>query len=306
MAGLLDDKEKIVSQFQQSLLGEQPQSHGLLDFFIPKAEANIFNVPLDPKIWHSVYLWGNQSLSDVAGQYKDIRAGNNRVLVRLDLTAGLRQGKDDPLARSSQGNPPRGPALTNVHLFDEDKQKLHRSRIAVTRGAALRGFIDFIVDQKERAKTVNTGQKTANTGVSGINFPRMTEAQIKLLKEKGVSLSYNPYKYGAFVNIDGRPVKPFNGYAWAEGGRVYVLDENWKRGGIKFYESFDKMPESIKRGVLESDKDFNFEKSNKKSNKKTSRHSRYGRGGGGALPLDLMGSVKTLPKGLARADKRIY
>ena len=282
MTGLIDDREKLVSQFQQSLLEEPPQSHGLLDFFIPQAEANMFNMPLDPKIWHSVYLWGNQRLSNVAGNYKDIRAGNNRVFVRLDLTAGLRQGMDDPLARSSQGNPPRGPALTNVHLFDEDKQKLHRSRIGVTRGAALRGFIDFIVDETERKKTVETGKKTANTGVAGTNHPRMTEAQIKLLKEKGISLSYNPYKYGAFVDINGRPVKPFNGYAWAEGGRVYVLDKNWQRGGIRFYESFDKLPESTKKGVLQSDKGFNFEK----SNKKTSRHSRHGRGGGGGF-VDL-------------------
>ena len=48
-----------------------------------------------------------------------------------------------------------------------------------------------------------------------------------------------------------------------------------------------------------------IEEQEKTSKPKKSRHSRRG-GGGGALPQDLTGSGKTLPRGLIRRDKRKY
>jgi hypothetical protein len=234
---------------------------GLLNILAPTAEANEFNLPLDKDTWYAEYLHGKQASPNVAGKYKDVKAGKNRVLVRLDLTAKERSGKEDSVARKSQNYPKRGPGLTNIHLFDEDSGKLKTERIGVTRGGALKGNIDFVVDQSARNQTLKSGSKTANTGVVGNNFPRMTEEQIKLLKEKGVSLRYNPMTQNAFTDMQGRVVKPLNGYAWSEGGRVWVLDENWSRKGVKFYPTYESLPEHIRSNIKPGDMQYQFKNS---------------------------------------------
>lgn len=235
-------------------------SSGLLDLVVPTAEANQYNKPINQNTWYAEYLHGKQASPHVEGQYKKVKAGNNRVLVRLDLTAKERKGKQDNIARSSQGNPPRGPGLTNIHLFDEDSRKLKKERIGVTRGGALKGKIDWVVDQSARSSTLKSGNKTANTGVVGTNFPKMTEKQIQLLKEKGVQLRYNPKTQNAFTDLQGRVVKPLNGYVWSEGGRVYVLDKNWSKKGVKFYDTLSSLPEDIRKNIREGDKPFKFKR----------------------------------------------
>jgi len=261
---------------------------GLLDMVIPSAEANQFNLPIDNKVWHSEYLYGKPAIPEVAGRYKDVKAGKNRVLVRLDLTAGERAGKEDKIARKSQGQlskegqpqGSKGPGLTNIHLFDEKTGKLKTERIGVTRGGALKGKIDFVVDQASRKSTLKSGSKTANTGVVGTNFPRMTEEQIKNLKTNGVILRYNPMTQNAFTDLHGRVVKPLNGYAWSEGGRVWVLDRNWSKKGVKFYESKESLPKNIRDNIKRGDMKYNFSPRDEKLSRRRSATGGGGLGGG--------------------------
>ena len=254
-------------------------SSGLLDLVIPTAEANKYNAPLDSGIWNSEYLYGKTKSPRVSGRYKEVNIpkeelerGNNRVLVRLDLTAGEKSKAEDKAARKSQAKPRKtdrvrdqfgkiikgqDPGLTNIHPFDEEKRKLKTERIGVTRGGAVKGNIDWVVDQKARQATVKTENKTANTGVVG-EPAKLTEKQINLLKEKGVVIRYNPRERNAFVNLQNKVVKPFNGYAWSEGGRVYVLDKSWSKKGIKFYPTLDSLPKSLRSTILDGDKPFRF------------------------------------------------
>ena len=261
---------------------------GLMDFVIPGAEANQYNTPINPNIWSSEYLHGKQASPNVEGQYKKIKAGKDRIFVRLDLTAGERSGKEDEGARKSQDKPRKSdrlrdktgklirgqdPGLTNIHLFDEKSGKLKTERIGVTRGGAVKGNIDFVVDQSARKATLKSGSKTANTGVVGTNFPKMTEKQIDLLKKKGVPLKYNPMKQNAFTDLKGRVVKPLNGYAWSEGGRVYVLDKNWSKKGVTFYNTLESLPKEIRSNIRDGDNPYKFK--------------RKSSGGGGAMGAPL-------------------
>ena len=264
-------------------------ARGLLDTLIPSAQANEFNLPIDENKWHSEYLYGRPAIPGVAGKYKDVRAGRgNKVLARLDLTAGERSGQEDRVARKSQGQPPKaeqpkgakGPGLTNIHLFDEEAGKLKTERIGVTRGAALKGEIDFVVDQNARKSTLKSGSKTANTGVVGSNFPRMTEKQINNLKTNGVVLRYNPMTQNAFTDLHGRVVKPLNGYAWSEGGRVWVLDNNWSKEGVKFYESGASLPKDIRDNIKKGDMKYNFSPRDEKPSRRRSATGGGGFGGG--------------------------
>mgnify|MGYP001580889114 CR=1 FL=1 len=256
-------------------------SSGLLDLVVPTAEANKYNAPLDSGIWNSEYLYGKTKSPRVSGRYKEVnipqeelKRGNNRVLVRLDLTAGEKSKAEDKAARKSQAKPRKtdrvrdqfgkiikgqDPGLTNIHPFDEEKRKLKTERIGVTRGGAVKGNVDWVVDQKARQATVKTENKTANTGVVG-EPAKLSEKQINLLKEKGVVIRYNPRERNAFVNLQNKVVKPFNGYAWSEGGRVYVLDKNWSKKGIKFYDTLSSLPEDIRKNIKEGDKPFKFKR----------------------------------------------
>jgi hypothetical protein len=259
---------------------------GLLDLVVPTAQANQYNAPLDPNVWNSEYLYGRTRSPRVAGRYKqveipkeELERGNKRVLLRLDLTAGEKSGAEDKAARKSQAKPRKSeratdssgrvlrgqdPGLTNIHPFDEEKRKLKTERIGVTRGGAVKGNIDWVVDQSARKATVKSKNKTANTGVAG-EPAKLTEKQIKLLKEKGVVIRYNPIERNAFVDLKGRPVKPLNGYAWSEGGRVY--------------SSLDSLPNDLRSTILDKDKPFRF--------------SRKSGGGSGAIQkpaTSMMGS----------------
>ena len=232
---------------------------GLLNFFFPAAEANLFNKGVDPKIWHSEYLYGKQAHPDVVDKYKALRTYGKTILGRLDLTAGERAGKIDPLARASQGvTGDRKPALTNVHYYDPKTDTLSKDRIMVGRGVAYKGDIGFRVDQTERGATVTSGKKTANAGLTGKAAPRMTEDQIKYLKKHGVEVRYNPMTQNAFTDLKNRVVKPFNGYAWQEGRRAWLLDKNWSRKGIKFYPSLSSMPEDLRKSIKPGDIQYRF------------------------------------------------
>ena len=273
---------------------------GLLDLVVPTTQANQYNAPLDPDVWNSEYLYGRTRSPRVAGRYKqveipkeELERGNKRVLLRLDLTAGEKSGAEDKAARKSQAKPRKSeratdsagrvlrgqdPGLTNIHPFDEEKRKLKTERIGVTRGGAVKGNIDWVVDQSARKATVKNKNKTANTGVAG-EPAKFGEEKIKLLKEKGVVIRYNPMERNAFVDLKGRPVKPLNGYAWSEGGRVYVLDKNWSTKGVKFYPSLDSLPNDLRSTILDKDKPFRF--------------SRKSGGGSGAIQkpaTSMMGS----------------
>ena len=231
---------------------------GLLDVG-PRSLANLSNKGIDPKIWHSEYLYGKQAHPDVVDKYKDLRTGGRTILGRLDLTAGERAGKIDPLARASQGVPEGGkPALTNVHYYDPKTDTLGKDRIMVGRGVAYKGDIGFRVDQTARGATKRTGQKTANTGITGKAAPRMNEDQIKHLKKHGVEVRYNPMTQNAFTDLKNRVVRPFNGFAWQEGRRAWLLDKNLSRKGIKFYSSFSSMPEDLRKSIKPGDIQYRF------------------------------------------------
>ena len=272
---------------------------GLMDFVIPGAEANQYNTPLDPNVWNSEYLYGKTRSPRVAGRYKEVtipkeelKRGNKRVLLRLDLTASEKSKSEDRAARKSQAKPRKAdrvrdeagkirrgqdPGLTNIHPFDEKERRLKTERIGVTRGGAVKGKIDWVVDQPARASTVKTGNKTANTGVAG-EPAKLSEREVKLLKEKGVVIRYNPTERNAFVDLKNRVVKPFAGFAWSEGGRVYVLDKNWSTKGIKFYPTLDSLPDNLRSTIKEGDKPFRFKRKS---------------GGGGAIQksaTSMMGS----------------
>jgi hypothetical protein len=261
---------------------------GLMDFVIPGAEANQYNTLINPSTWYAEYLHGKSAAPNVSGQYKKVKAGKDRVLVRLDLTAKERSGKEDKIARKSQASPARGPGLTNVHLFDEKSGKLKTERIGVTRGGALKGNINFVVDQSARKATLKSGSKTANTGVVGTNFPKMTEKQIDFLKKKGVPLKYNPMKQNAFTDLGGRVVKPLNGYAWSEGGRVYVLDKNWSKKGVKFYNTLESLPKEIRSNIREGDNPYKFKR--KSGLAKGDARSRIGGSPSSSLVRGLFGT----------------
>jgi len=231
---------------------------GLLDVG-PRSLANLSNKGIDPKIWHSEYLYGKQAHPDVVDKYKDLRTGGRTILGRLDLTAGERAGKVDSLARASQGVPEGGkPALTNVHYYDSKTDTLSKDRIMVGRGVAYKGDIGFRVDQTERGATVASGKKTANAGLTGKAAPRMNEDQIKYLKKYGVEVRYNPKTQNAFTDLKNRVVRPFNGFAWQEGRRAWLLDKNLSRKGITFYPSLSSMPEDLRKSVRPGDIEYRF------------------------------------------------
>mgnify|MGYP003149635306 CR=1 FL=1 len=230
---------------------------GLLDVG-PRSQANLFNKGIDPKIWHSEYLHGKQAHPGVVDKYKALRAYGKTILVRLDLTAGERKGKTDALARASQGIAvDRKPALTNVHYYDPKTDTLGKDRIMVGRGQALQGNIGFRVDQTARGATVKSGKKTANAGIWG-QASRLNEDQVKYLKKHGVEIRYNPKTQNAFTDTKNRVARPFNGYAWQEGTRAWVLDNNWSKKGIKFYPSLSSMPEDLRKSVKPGDIEYRF------------------------------------------------
>jgi len=88
---------------------------------------------------------------------------------------------------------------------------------------------------------------------------------------------------------------PFRGINM-ETGRMQWMDD---ADDIDLYPESDSQFEwrAIQRAMADEQE--------KTSKEKKSRHSRRG-GGGGALPQDLTGSGKTLPRGLVRRDKRKY
>ena len=231
----------------------------LLDFFIPRTEAHMFDRSPSPDVWHSEYLWGDQAMPGVVDKYTDLRAGRNKILGRLDLTAGERKGMRDPLARASQGVPEGGkPALTNVHIYDPKTKTFGKERVAVSFGQAYKGDIGFSVDQTARGATKRTGQKTANTGITGSSAPRMTEKEIKTLKSRGVEVRYNPMTQNAFTDMKGQVVKPYNGFAWQEGRRAWLLDKNWSTRGIGYYPTLESMPKDLRLSIKPGDMPYYF------------------------------------------------
>ena len=221
----------------------------LLDFFIPTAEANRYNKPIDPNVWYSEYLFGDKAAPNVAGRYKDVRAGGSPVMQRFDLRAHTWKGMSDPI---TQG-------LTNTQLYDPVTQTVNPSRIGVGRVGTLQGDIGFRVNPGKRETTRKAGgkKKTAHAGLVGRAAPRMTEAQIDYIKKRGVELQFNPARMNAFITMDNRVPRPFNGYAVTEGNRAYIVDKNWGTAGIDYYTK-DNFPKSLAKGIKKGDVKYNL------------------------------------------------
>ena len=221
----------------------------LLDFFIPTAEANKYSKPIDPNVWYTEYLHGNKAAPDVAGSYKDVRAGGHPVMQRFDLRAHIRPGMTDPI---TQG-------LTNTQLYDPVTKTVNPSRIGVGRVGTLQGDIGFRVSPAKRELTRKAGgkKKTAHAGLVGRAAPRMTEAQINYIKKHGVELQFNPARMNAFLTMDNKVPRPFNGYAVTEGNRAYIIDKNWGTAGIDYYTK-DNFPKSLAKGIKKGDVKYNL------------------------------------------------
>ena len=220
---------------------------GLLDFFFPVAEANQYNAPIDPNVWYAEYLHGKKADPNVAGRYKDVRAGGRPVMQRFDLTARLRPGMSDPV---TQG-------LTNTQLYDPVTRTVNPSRIGVGRVGTLQGNIGFEVNPGRRETTRKGGTKSAHAGLTGNAAPRMTEAQINHIKKHGVEIQFNPRRMNAFITMDNKVPMPFNGYAVTEGNRAYIVDRNWGTSDIKYYTK-ENLPAELKSGIKKGDVKYNL------------------------------------------------